>query len=91
MQGIEARLARLREAIEGRAGPQTVFTCEDGTAFRAEREPLTYIHEHGSRTLDGRRIVGWKRPAGRHDPLSQSLIDLVDAAIERGGFPWSEV
>lgn len=91
MQGIEARLARLREAIEGRAGPQTTFEIEGGGVFHTSEDPLAYIRERGSRTPDGRRIVAWKRPEGRHDPLSQSLIDLVDAAIERGGFPWPEV
>lgn len=91
MQGIEARLARLREAIEGRAGPQTAFVVEDGSLFHTPEEALAYIHEHGPRTPDGRRIVGFQRPAGKQDALSQSLIDLVDAAIERGGFPWSKV
>lgn len=91
MQGIEARLARLREAIEGRAGTQATFVCADGTTFSTERDALEYVHEHGAITPDGRRIIAFRRPAGKHDPLSQSLIDLVDAAIERGGFPWSEV
>lgn len=91
MQNIESRLERLQRSVEGRTGPQTTFEIEGGDVFRTSEDPLAYIHERRLRTPDGRRIVGWKRPEGRHDPLSQSLIDLIDEAIERGAFPWSEV
>ncbi len=88
---IERRLAQLQKAVQSRAEPLTIFEVEDGTVFRTELDNLFYLHRHGARTPDGRRIVGWKRPEGRHDPLSQSLLEVIDEAIERGGFPWSEI
>lgn len=91
MQGIEARIARLREAIEGRTGPRTGFVCEDGSTWSTAEEPLAFLHQYGTITPGGRRIIAFQRPVGKQDPLSESLLDVIDEAIERGGFPWSKV
>ena len=40
--------------------------------------------QHGAYTHDGRRIVLYPHPVEGIDPLSLSLYQLIDEAIERG-------
>ena len=81
MRNLEARLERLQRAVEGRTGPQTAFEIEGGGVFHTSEDSLAFIREHGTRTPDGQKITGWRRPEGAMDPLSASLCNLVDEVI----------
>lgn len=87
---IERRIERLQKAAQLRTEAMTTFTVEDGSEFRTPEEPLSFFRRHGSQTPDGRKIVGWQRPTGPMDQLSESLLDLVDQVIE-GSVSWPEV
>ena len=90
MRDLEARLERLQRAVEGRTGPQTIFTCADGSTWSTTEDTLSFLRLHGTQTPSGRKIVGWRRPEGPMDELSASLCALIDEVIA-GSVPWSEV
>lgn len=49
-----------------------------------DKDPFTYLLEHGAYTPDGRRIVLYPHPVEGVDALSLSLYELLDEAIEAG-------
>lgn len=81
---IETRLAALRDFLKSRTADQTVFIVEGGGEFCTMEDPFTYLHEHGAVTPDGRRIVLYPHPVEGVDPLSLSLYQMLDEAVEVG-------
>lgn len=84
MASIEMRLAALRAFLESRTADQTVFVVEGGAEFYTPEDPFTYLYRHGAVTPDGRRIVLYPHPVEDVDPLSLSLYQMLDEAIEVG-------
>lgn len=84
MATIEQRLAALREYLKNRSADETVFIVEGGKEFRTKQDAFTYLREHGAYTRDGRRIVLYPHPIEGIDPLSLSLYQMLDEAIETG-------
>lgn len=79
---ILERLQRL-EARVGNRPQGGAFRLEDGTSFRPEPDPLTYLLQNGAETPRG-RIVGIDPPAGTVDPVSASLYEEIDRIIKEG-------
>ena len=84
MATIERRLAALREFLKTISADETVFIVEGGKEFHTKQDAFTYMREHGAYTLDGRRIVLYPHPIEGVDPLSLSLYQMLDEAIETG-------
>ena len=84
MATIEQRLAALREYLKNRSADETVFIVEGGKEFRTKQDAFTYLREHGAVTPDGKRIVLYPHPVEGVDPLSLSLYQMLDEAIETG-------
>jgi hypothetical protein len=84
MATIEQRLAALREYLKDRSADETVFIVEGGGEFHTRLDAFTYLRERGAYTPDGRRIVLYPHPVEGVDPLSLSLYEMLDEAIERG-------
>jgi len=84
MPSIEKRLAALREFLKSRATDETVFIVEGGGEYRTKEDPFNYLMQHGAYTHDGRRIVLYPHPIEGIDPLSLSLYQMLDEAVERG-------
>ena len=84
MATVEARLASLRKFLESHASGETVFIVEGGGEFHTSEDPFSYLLEHGAYTHDGRRIVLYPHPIEGVDPLSLSLYQLIDEAVEEG-------
>ena len=83
MATVDARIATLWEFLKSRSTEETVFIIEGGTEYRTKQDPFDYLREHGAFTHDGRRIVLYPHPEGV-DPLSLSLYQLIDEAVEKG-------
>ena len=84
MATVDARLASLRKFLESHASGETVFIVEGGGEFHTSEDPFSYLLEHGAYTPDGTRIVLFPHSIEGVDPLSLSLYQLIDEAIERG-------
>ena len=84
MATIEQRLAALREYLKDRSADEAVFIVEGGGEFHTRLDAFTYLRERGAYTPDGRRIVLYPHPVEGVDPLSLSLYEMLDEAIERG-------
>lgn len=84
MATVDARIAALREFLKSHATGETVFIVEGGGEFHTLKDPFSYLLEHGAYTHDGRRIVLYPHPVEGADPLSLSLYQMLDEAIERG-------
>ena len=84
MATIERRLAALREYLKTSSADETVFIVEGGKEFRTKQDAFTYLREHGAYTTDGRRIVLYPHPIEGVDPLSLSLYQMLDEAVETG-------
>lgn len=84
MATIEQRLAALREYLKNRSADETVFIIDGGKEFRTKQDAFAYLREHGAYTPDGRRIVLYPHPVEGVDPLSLSLYQMLDEAIETG-------
>lgn len=91
MASTKERLASLRKYVETLSADKTTFIVEGGREFYADKDPLTYLMEHGAYTLDGRRIVRYPHPVEGVDPLSLSLYELIDEAIEAGKLELTEL
>lgn len=83
MPTVDARLAALREFLKSHAGGETVFIVEGGE-YHTKEDPFSYLMQHGAYTHDGRRIVLYPHPVEGVDPLSLSLYQLIDEAVEKG-------
>lgn len=84
MPTVDARLAALREFLKSHATGETVFIVEGGGEFRTAEDAFTYLRKYGAVTPDGRRIVLYPHPVEGVDPLSLSLYQMIDEAIEQG-------
>lgn len=84
MPTVDARLAALREFLKSHATGETVFIVEGSGEFHTSEDPFSYLLEHGAYTHDGRRIVLYPHSIEGIDPLSLSLYQLIDEAVERG-------
>ena len=84
MPTVDARIAALREFLKSHATGETVFIVEGGGEYRTKEDPFNFLRKHGAYTHDGRRIVLYPHPVEGVDPLSLSLYQMLDEAIERG-------
>ena len=84
MATVDARLASLRKFLESHASGETVFIVEGGGEFHTSEDPFSYLLEHGAYTPDGTRIVLFPHPIEGVGPLSLSLYQLIDEAVEKG-------
>lgn len=84
MASTKERLAALRSYLETLSADKTTFIVEGGREFYTDKDPLTYLLEHGAYTQPGRRIVLYPHPVEGVDALSLSLYELLDEAIEVG-------
>ena len=84
MPTVDARLAALREFLKSHATGETVFIVEGGGEFRTTEDEFTYLRKYGAVTPDGKRIVLYPHPVEGVDPLSLSLYQMIDEAIEQG-------
>lgn len=91
MATVDARIATLWEFLKSRSTEETVFIIEGGTEYRTKQDPFDYLREHGAFTHDGRRIVLYPHPVEGVDPLSLSLYQMIDEAIEAGRLDWPDL
>ena len=84
MATIERRLAALRDYLKTISADETVFIVEGGAEYHTKEDPFNYLMQHGAYTHDGRRIVLFPHPIEGVDPLSLSLYQLIDEAVEEG-------
>ena len=82
-KNFDIRLAALREYLRSLSADETVFIGEGGEFCTAE-DAFTYLRKYGAVTPDGKRIVLYPHPVEGVDPLSLSLYQMLDEAIERG-------
>lgn len=83
-KNFDIRLAALREYLKSLSADETVFIVEGGGEYHTKEDPFSYLLEHGAYTHDGRRIVLFPHPIEGVDPLSLSLYQLIDEAVEEG-------
>lgn len=83
-KNFDIRLAALREYLRSLSADETTFIVEGGGEYHTKEDPFSYLLEHGAYTHDGRRIVLFPHPIEGIDPLSLSLYQLIDEAVERG-------
>ena len=84
MASTKERLAALRSYLETLSADKTTFIVEGGREFYTDKDPVTYLLEHGAYTPDGRRIVLYPHPVEGVDALSLSFYQLIAEAIEAG-------
>ena len=84
MNNHKARVEVLREFLKSRSAEETVFIVEGGAEYHTKQDPFDYLREHGAFTHDGRRIVLYPHPVEGVDPLSLSLYQMIDEAVELG-------
>lgn len=84
MNNLKARVEVLREFLKSRSAEETVFIVEGGAEYHTKQDPFDYLREHGAFTHDGRRIVLYPHPVEGVDPLSLSLYQMIDEAVELG-------
>ncbi len=84
MATVKTRLAALQEYLKSLSADETVFIVEGGGEYRTAEDAFTYLREHGVMTPDGKRIVMYPHPVEGVDPLSLSLYQMLDEAIEQG-------
>ena len=90
MASTKERLAALRSYLETLSADKTTFIVEGGREFYTDKDPVTYLLEHGAYTPDGRRIVLYPHPVEGVDALSLSFYQLIDEAIEAGKLALAE-
>ncbi len=83
-KNFDIRLATLREYLKSLSADETVFIVEGGGEFRTTEDAFTYLRKYGAVTPDGRRIILFQHPIEGVDPLSMSLYEMLDEAIECG-------
>ena len=91
MASTKERLAALRSYLETLSADKTTFIVEGGREFYTDKDPVTYLLEHGAYTPDGRRIVLYPHPVEGVDPLSLSLYQMIDEAVEVGKLQFPEL
>nr|DAO75128.1 MAG TPA: hypothetical protein [Caudoviricetes sp.] len=83
-KNYDIRLAALREYLKSLSADETTFIVEGGGEFHTSEDPFSYLLEHGAYTPDGTRIVLFPHSIEGVDPLSLSLYQLIDEAVEKG-------
>ena len=83
-KNYDMRLAALRDFLKSRSAGDTVFIVEGGGEFHVKMDPATYLMQHGTHSLDGKKIISFPHPVEGVDPLSLSLYQLIDDAVEHG-------
>ena len=83
-KNFDIRLAALREYLKSLSADETVFIVEGGGEFRTAEDAFTYLRKYGAVTPDRKRIVLYPHPVEGVDPLSLSLYQMIDEAIEQG-------
>lgn len=83
-KNFDIRIAALREYLKSLSADETVFIVEGGGEFRTAEDAFTHLRKHGAMTPDGKRIVLYPHPVEGVDPLSLSLYQMLDEAIEQG-------
>ena len=83
-KNFDIRLAALREYLRLLSADETVFIVEGGGEFRTAEDAFTYLRKYGAVTPDSKRIVLYPHPVEGIAPLSLSLYQMLDEAIERG-------
>ena len=83
-KNYDIRLAALREYLKSLSADETTFIVEGGGEFHTSEDPFSCLLEHGAYTPDGTRIVLFPHPIEGVDPLSLSLYQLIDEAVEKG-------
>lgn len=91
MPTVDARIAALREFLKSHVTGETVFIVEGGGEYRTKEDPFSYLMQHGAYTPDGWRIVLYPHPIEGVDPLSLSLYQMLDEAIEKGRLTMPEL
>ena len=83
-KNFDIRLAALREYLRSLSADETTFIVEGGAEYHTKEDPFNYLMQHGAYTPDGTRIVLFPHSIEGIDPLSLSLYQLIDEAVERG-------
>ena len=83
-KNFDIRLAALREYLKSLSADETTFIVEGGGEYHTKEDPFNYLMQHGAYTHDGRRIVLYPHPIENIYPLSLSLYQLIDEAVEKG-------
>lgn len=83
-KNYDIRLAALREYLKSLSADETTFIVEGGAEYHTKEDPFNYLMQHGAYTPDGTRIVLFPHSIEGIDPLSLSLYQLIDEAVERG-------
>ena len=83
-KNFDIRLAALREYLKSLSADETVFIVEGSGEFRTAEDAFAYLRKYGAVTADGKRVVLYPHPVEGVDPLSLSLYQMLDEAIERG-------
>ena len=84
MTSVEKRLEALRNYLKGLTADETTFIVAGGGEFHTNQDPFSYLWKRGAYTPDGRRIVLYPHPVEGVDPLSLSLYEVIDEAVEAG-------
>ena len=84
MASVERRLAALRDYLKTMSADETTFIVAGGGEFHTKQDPVSYLLENGAHTPDGQRIVLYPHPVEGVDPLSLSLCEVIDEAVEAG-------
>ena len=90
-KNFDIRLAALREYLRSLSADETVFIVEGSGEYFTKEDPFNYLMQHGAYTHDGRRIVLYPHPVEGVDPLSLSLYQMIDEAIEAGRLDWPDL
>ena len=84
MTSVEKRLEALSNYLKGLTADETTFIVAGGGEFHTNQDPFSYLWKRGAYTPDGRRIVLYPHPVEGVDPLSLSLYEVIDEAVEAG-------
>lgn len=90
-KNFDIRLAALREYLKSLLADETTFIVEGGGEYCTKEDPFSYLLEHGTYTPNGARIVLYPHPVEGVDPLSLSLYQMIDEAIEAGRLDWPDL
>lgn len=80
---ITQRLQHLEDKLGEKVSWMTEFQLEDGSIFKTEYDPITYLIKYGVNTPKG-RIVHYE-PAydlSKYDPLGLSLLGYIKSKID---------
>ncbi len=91
MPSIKERLRMLSAYVDGLRPEVTTFLVAGGGEFHTPLTPEEYLMRHGAYTPDGRRIVLYPHPVEGVAPLSLSLYQMIDEAVEVGKLQFPEL